>query len=635
MEDENSFSSKSMSLERPQFRGSELQLDVGKLDKVYTQSLPVHKKTQPRTSIIKTKFTSSDQKDKMPIMEGSSNSKPIIRPKSSTKSRFSICKSPIVEDETTGALIEFSTGTDISPSQQPSLYLTPDPHSMSLNTYHTVSGAGYRSRYSPQRSFEPLKSERSIERRLRRVTETEEDLPSPIKSPSTQQPSLEQLKEETVSPTLSRFSITKSSIQPTKEVKYNPKSIIETPRVPSEVLSSSESDTKNRSHYIKATSPSTKSKKHSSSKEMLSVPRKSLLKHSSSVDSPDGGSSGSSSCSSVASNKSQKTTKVILRKVSKELAQEEIKSTIKPGKNIRSSNVSFGKEVIYLDGEPVSTPPPTRERSRSDASATLSKLRHLTFSRGPKDPSSGNKMAWLKEKQSTAKNAKETDSTRNISGEIKPTHKRTHSADVSSSAGNTTNTKIIDVSLDKPPEKPRPRTRSEKLQKSPKTKGVLEEVSTKTSFDWPLGRLGKLRQKYTRNKKQSAKTTSRRKSKVECESKDKLTKRSKSIEAISKAHHPLAVSSKKQTQGKEEAEDLVYELPTHYQTVLPVIKSRVIRPVMGLFRQNSSKSKLKKSKRDRQKHPSDSEAGIVHTSGLIFVVPKNDVFLFNHEAAKA
>ena len=68
---------------------------------------------------------------------------------------------------------------------------------------------------------------------------------------------------------------------------------------------------------------------------------------------------------------------------------------------------------------------------------------HLTFSRGPKDPSSGNKMAWLKEKQSTAKNAKETDSTRNISGDIKPTHKRTHSADVSSSAGNTTNTKII------------------------------------------------------------------------------------------------------------------------------------------------------------------------------------------------
>ena len=62
---------------------------------------------------------------------------------------------------------------------------------------------------------------------------------------------------------------------------------------------------------------------------------------------------------------------------------------------------------------------------------------------------------------------------------------------------------IVDSKLDVLPAQPRSRSRSDKLSRPNKTKVV--EVSRKTSFDWPLGRLGKLRRKsmYGRDSKSS------------------------------------------------------------------------------------------------------------------------------------
>ena len=620
MGDNSTYSSKELALERPQFRGISPIHDVGMFDNAY-KTLPEHTNNPPheasRPSIIKAKFSKSDKKDRS--IDGKETSPFSTKSKdqhkkSSTKSRFSICKSPIVTDETTGALIEFSTGTDIGPSLSIQTSSQDDPSSFSA--YHTVSGAGYRSRYSPQRYFEPLKSERNVERRLRRVTETEEDLPSPIKSPTSQPPVMLKVEEEKSpmsSPKPSRFSITKTSLKSDQQSSYSQNSSLGPILGSKDPSPSRASGSKSRSPIIRASvSPSLQSKELTPSREMLSVPRKSLLKQSNSTEAQTGGSSCSSSCSSVASSKSLKTTKTALLKASNDLAPDDAKSSTKSAKAVRSSNVSFGKEVIYLDGEPVvGTPPPSRERSRSDASATLTKLKNFTMRY--KDPNLGNKTTFLKEKHTSTKQPKESDAKTISSDNAKLTHKRTNSCEAPSYQNITKDIKSIDSSLDNPPDKPRPRTRSEKLSKHPKTKVVLEEVSTKTSFDWPLGRLGKLRQKYSRKKSlSSSKLYQRRKSKGESNSGEKATKlnqKSKSIEAISKAHHPIAVSNKKPKEGKEEADDLVYELPTHYQTVLPVIKSRVIRPVMGLFRQNSSKGKLKKNKRDRQRHPTDGDAG--------------------------
>ena len=612
MGDDSSFHSKGTDLERPKIRSKSPNTNFDNIDLVYN-TVPEHTNTvELKTSIIKTKF-SRDKKDTIQSKKESIPSKDEMaeRSKTSIKSRFSICKSPIVTDETTGAIIEFSTGEDIVPAPTTSYSKPKDSNLVQLGAYHTVTGAAYRSRYSPQRNFEPLKSERSIERRLRRVTETEEDLPSPIKSPTAQQqPMMEQVKEEEskMSPKVSRFLVTKTALK----ADENQKQSLE-PSITSNIEAISSYRAEETSTGGKNCSLSDQSKDTIFSKEVEVVPRKPLLKHSISIDAAGGGSSGSSSCSSVTSNKSSKANKMSLVKASNAMHEEDpAGNKTKPSKSARTSNVSFGKEVIYLDGAPVvGTPPPqSRQRSRSDASATLTKLRQITFRR--KESTGVGKGGVMKEKQSSSKQSKDMDSKTDANNEgFKPTHQRTHSCEISSSAGIKKEKKVIDVSLDKPPEKIRPRSRSDKLQKSPKTKETLEEVSTKTSFDWPLGRLGKLRQKYSGRKKQNYKTSHRRKSKGNYdETSSKLSKKSKSIEAISKAHHPVSIPNKKTSDNKKDEDgDLVYDLPEHYQTVLPVIISRVTRPVMGLFRQNSSKGKLKKNKRDRQRHPTDSETG--------------------------
>ena len=51
------------------------------------------------------------------------------------------------------------------------------------------------------------------------------------------------------------------------------------------------------------------------------------------------------------------------------------------------------------------------------------------------------------------------------------------------------------VDLNKPPKNPRPRTKSDKLDRSVKKKAVVD-VTRASAFDWPLGRIGKLKQKY-------------------------------------------------------------------------------------------------------------------------------------------
>ena len=614
MGDDSSFHSKDTDLERPKRRSKSPNTSLENIDLVYN-TLPEHTNTtELKTSIIKAKFS----RDKKDTIQGKKESIPTKddmaeRSKTSIKSRFSICKSPIVTDETTGAIIEFSTGEDIVPAPTTSYSKPKDSNLVQLGAYHTVTGAAYRSRYSPQRNFEPLKSERSIERRLRRVTETEEDLPSPIKSPTAQQqPMMEQVKEEEskMSPKISRFLVTRTALK----ADENQKQFIE-PSITSNIEAISSYRVEETSTGSKNCSLSDQSKDTFFSKEVEVVPRKPLLKHSISIEAAGGGSSGSSSCSSVTSNKSSKANKMSLLKAGNAMSEEDpTGNKTRPSKSTRASNVSFGKEVIYLDGAPVvGTPPPqSRQRSRSDASATLTKLRQITFRRKESTGGGDSKSGLMKEKQSSSKQSKDTDTKTDVNKEgFKPTHQRTHSCEISSSVGTKKEKKMIDVSLDKPPEKIRPRSRSDKLQKSPKTKETLEEVSTKTSFDWPLGRLGKLRQKYSGRKKPNYKTSHRRKSKGNYdESSSKLSKKSKSIEAISKAHHPVSIPNKKTSDDKKDEDgDLEYELPAHYQTVLPVIISRVTRPVMGLFRQNSSKGKLKKNKRDRQRHPTDSETG--------------------------
>ena len=49
--------------------------------------------------------------------------------------------------------------------------------------------------------------------------------------------------------------------------------------------------------------------------------------------------------------------------------------------------------------------------------------------------------------------------------------------------------------IDKPLKKMRPRTKSDKFERVQRKK-IVADVSKTTAFDWPLGRLGKLRQKY-------------------------------------------------------------------------------------------------------------------------------------------
>ena len=575
---------------------------MGELEQTYKTLPERSSKAKSRFSILKSPFSTVHHREASPGSRGSS-------PGKTARSRFSICKSPIVTDEASGALIEFSTGRDVAiMSSHTNDITSPIPFANKAPSKFKHSQGDWN---TPDILLPS--SERIGERRLRRVTETEEptaDLPSPTKSMQ-QKPKIEAIKETVMaaSPKVSRFSITRSPLPP-EQNDANDKSDLSEHNSPT---SSNTGAQKSRFLIINTSSPSPTepngcNTKAIASNEGLMAPRKSLLKHSISVDAAqgDGASSGSSSCSSVGGSNRHLNRSSVLK-------QHTAGSTASPARvdktNVKTSNVSFGKEVIYLDGNPLGTPPPqSRVRSRSDAAATLLKLK--TASSKPQKYSTS-KLPWLREKHQAMKQSKE-----DVTKVENKVHKRTQSCDVEQSIVTAPkDDKSIDRTLDKPPDKPRNRTRSDGAKFKAKPKVVLEEVSTKSSFDWPLGRLGKLRQKYTKKKEMDSKSSTSQKSKG---SQDLLQKETnlghkcKSLEGIGKRQEETAKNIMI-AEGKDEVDDMVYELPTHYQTVLPVIKSRVIRPVMGLFRQNSSKSKLKKNKRDRQRHATDSEAGSRHS----------------------
>ena len=139
MGDDSSFHSKDTDLERPKIRSKSPNTNFENIDLVYN-TLPEHTNTtELKTSIIKTKF-SRDKKDTIQSKKESIPSKDEMaeRSKTSIKSRFSICKSPIVTDETTGAIIEFSTGEDIVPAPTTSYSKPKDSNLVQLGAYHTV-----------------------------------------------------------------------------------------------------------------------------------------------------------------------------------------------------------------------------------------------------------------------------------------------------------------------------------------------------------------------------------------------------------------------------------------------------------------------------------------------------------------
>jgi hypothetical protein len=90
----------------------------------------------------------------------------------------------------------------------------------------------------------------------------------------------------------------------------------------------------------------------------------------------------------------------------------------------------------------------------------------------------------------------------------------------------------------------RARARSEKFFR-PSKKEVLGEVSKKTPFDWPLGRLGKLRQKYAKKDKSGSTTPPPQ---------SNYTVRSMSVAALTK-HEAARYSSRLKRNHSEKQKD--------------------------------------------------------------------------------
>jgi hypothetical protein len=209
----------------------------------------------------------------------------------------------------------------------------------------------------------------------------------------------------------------------------------------------------------------------------------------------------------------------------------------------RSPCVSFGTDVVYVE----SVLPERRPRSRSDASSRFRSSSVVDWHKS--------KIAWLRERREqrrkegsekslvTKKDSKEEDNdateerekVTSEAAESKPVAEPTETAEVSVVAE-------LDPDVDLPPT-PRARARSEKFFR-PNKKEVLGEVSKKTPFDWPLGRLGKLRQKYSK-KDESGSTTP---------PKSNYTVRSMSVAALTK-HEAARYSSRLKRNNSEKQKD--------------------------------------------------------------------------------
>ncbi len=184
---------------------------------------------------------------------------------------------------------------------------------------------------------------------------------------------------------------------------------------------------------------------------------------------------------------------------------------------------------VSFDETPIIVQSATRQRSRSDGtkfkfrspSSSISSSTSKTASSTSAVGGARSKMAWLRDRQRSRESLKKepiqqkSNETNHTEGNQMPTEdafipgRDGEIAEMEDkiikqltgyATGAVPKKKInLLMDVDKPPKRPRPRTKSDKLDRTTK-KAVVNEVSQMSSFDWPLGRLGKLKQKYQRKK---------------------------------------------------------------------------------------------------------------------------------------
>ena len=256
----------------------------------------------------------------------------------------------------------------------------------------------------------------------------------------------------------------------------------------------------------------------------------------------------------------------------------------------RSPCVSFGTDVVYVE----SVLPERRPRSRSDASSRFRSSSVVDWHKS--------KIAWLRERREqrrkdgsdkslvTKKDSKEEENEETPEKEgampeadPKPETEATETPEVAAEAE-------VDPEVDLPPT-PRARARSEKFFR-PSKKEVLGEVSKKTPFDWPLGRLGKLRQKYSK-KDESGSTTP---------PKSNYTVRSMSVAALTK-HEAARYSSRLKRNNSEKQKD-----PKKHKVAFDKSYSSTSNGGPGSWLTKLFFDKSGKQTKKRRRHPTDPDS---------------------------
>ncbi len=214
----------------------------------------------------------------------------------------------------------------------------------------------------------------------------------------------------------------------------------------------------------------------------------------------------------------------------------------------RSPCVSFGTDVVYVESA-IPDASGRRPRSRSDASSRFRSSSVVDWHKS--------KIAWLRERREqrrkegsekslvTKKDSKEEEP-ETVTPETETTGAN-GSQEKEATAPEVQATEKPEVAAtdldDELPPTPRARARSEKFFR-PTKKDVLGEVSKKTPFDWPLGRLGKLRQKYSKKDEYGSTTPP----------KHNFTVRSVSVAALTK-HEADRYSSRLKRNNSEKQKD--------------------------------------------------------------------------------
>ncbi|TRY79972.1 hypothetical protein TCAL_11736, partial [Tigriopus californicus] len=189
-------------------------------------------------------------------------------------------------------------------------------------------------------------------------------------------------------------------------------------------------------------------------------------------------------------------------------------------KSLRKPRYNGNREkspVVSLDETPVivgsptplnsSLPPAIRQRSRSDAPRFRFRSPSSSVSSSSSIASSARgKLAWLRERQRVNKNQVPQLPSIHPAEDEEGATGRDEAMDEVMFCVNDTKclrktypkklTKVHSLAdIERPPKKPRPRTKSDKLDRPIKDR-VLSEVAKTKAFDWPIGKIGKLKHKY-------------------------------------------------------------------------------------------------------------------------------------------